>query len=264
MDKQSANTQPANIDTLSVDTLKVKLFADGADKAGMLEMYSKPYVQGFTTNPTLMRKAGITDYLGFAREMLELIPDRSLSLEVFSDEFSEMEQQAHQLARLGENVYVKIPITNTRGESSLPLVHRLTTSGIRVNVTAVMTRDQINASCAALANGAPSYLSVFAGRIADSGIDPVPVMRDTVKLLSAHPSIELIWASPREVLNVIQADQVGCHIITATNDILKKLSLLGKGLSEFSLETVQMFRNDAIQAGFSLPLEVGHLAAANA
>jgi transaldolase len=255
--------KPVNSDKLCVEALNVKLFADGADKAGMLEMYSKPYVKGFTTNPTLMRKAGISDYLGFAREMLELIPDRSLSLEVFSDEFVEMEQQARQLARLSENVYVKIPITNTRGESSLPLVRRLTTSGIRVNVTAVMTTPQIEESCIALAGGAPSYLSVFAGRIADCGIDPVPLMRDTVKLLAPHPSIELIWASPREVLNVIQADQVGCHIITATNDILKKLSLLGKELSEFSLETVQMFRNDAIHAGFSLPNESEDLKVGN-
>jgi transaldolase len=241
--------------TLTLENLKVKLFADGADKAGMLEMYARPHIKGFTTNPTLMRKAGISDYMGFAREILTLIPDRPLSLEVFSDEFSEMELQAVELAQLSDHVYVKIPITNTRRESSLPLVRRLVGRGIKVNVTAVMTWQQIEDTCRALENGPAAYLSVFAGRIADSGIDPVPVMRETVQHLKGSPNVELIWASPRELLNVVQAHDVGCHIITATNDILKKLHLLGKGLSDFSLETVQMFRNDAIQAGFSIAVD---------
>jgi transaldolase len=239
---------------ITIESLKVKLFADGADKAGMLEMYANPHIKGFTTNPTLMRKAGISDYLGFASEILDLIPDRPLSLEVFSDDFVEMEQQALRLARLSDTVYVKIPITNTKGESSLPLVKRLAGMGVKVNVTAVMTRQQIEESYKALRSGPASYLSVFAGRIADSGIDPVPLMRETVQLLQDAPNVELIWASPRELLNVVQAHSVGCHIITATNDILKKLSLLGKDLGQYSLETVQMFRNDALHAGFSLPL----------
>lgn len=242
------------MESITLQSLKVKLFADGADKDGMLEMYANPYISGFTTNPTLMRKAGITDYLGFAREILDVIHDRPLSLEVFSDDFAEMEQQAVRLSELGPTVYVKVPITNTRGESSLPLVKRLAARGVKTNVTAVMTREQIRDSAEALRGGPPCYLSVFAGRIADSGVDPVPLMRETVEQIADAPNIELIWASPRELLNVVQADQVGCHIITATNDILKKLPLLGKDLSTFSLETVQMFRNDAIGAGFTLPL----------
>jgi len=242
------------METVTLESLKVKLFADGADKAGMLEMYANPYIKGFTTNPTLMRKAGISDYLSFAREILGYIPDRPLSLEVFSDDFSEMEQQALRLARLSDTVYVKLPITNTKGESALPLVRRLADMGVKVNVTAVMTRQQIEESYDALSNGPACYLSVFAGRIADSGIDPVPLMRETVQQIGDASNIELIWASPRELLNVVQAHIVGCHIITATNDILKKLPLLGKDLGQFSLETVQMFRNDAVQAGFSLPL----------
>lgn len=242
------------METVTLDSLKVKLFADGADKAGMLEMYANPHIKGFTTNPTLMRKAGISDYLSFATEILELIPDRPLSLEVFSDDFAEMEQQALRLARLSDTVYVKLPITNTKGESALPLVRRLAGIGVKVNVTAVMTRKQIEESYNALKGGPACYLSVFAGRIADSGIDPVPLMRETVQQIGDASNIELIWASPRELLNVVQAHSVGCHIITATNDILKKLSLLGKDLGQFSLETVQMFRNDAVQAGFSLPL----------
>ena len=242
------------MEIVTLQSLKVRLFADGADKAGMLEMYANPYISGFTTNPTLMCKAGISDYLGFAREILDLIPDRPLSLEVFSDDFDEMERQAILFAGLGRTVYVKVPITNTRGESSLPLVGRLAASGVKTNVTAVMTRRQIEDSYQALRGGPPCYLSVFAGRIADTGVDPVPLMRETVRLIAEAPNIELIWASPRELLNVVQADEVGCHIITATNDILKKLPLLGKDLSTFSLETVQMFRSDAVKAGFSVPL----------
>jgi transaldolase len=246
--------ETVTLESVTLEALRVKLFADGADKAGMLEMYANPYIKGFTTNPTLMRKAGISDYLGFAQEILEHIPDRPLSLEVFSDDFAEMELQALKLARLSDTVYVKLPITNTRGESALPLVRRLAERGVKTNVTAVMTRKQIEESHEALKNGPACYLSVFAGRIADSGIDPVPLMRETVQQISGSSNIELIWASPRELLNVVQAHNVGCHIITATNDILKKLPLLGKDLGQFSLETVQMFRSDAVQAGFSLPL----------
>ena len=235
-----------------IEDLKVKIFADGADLAGMLEMYKKPYIQGFTTNPTLMRKAGLTDYMSFAKEVLEHIPDRPLSLEVFSDEFSEMEKQAQKLSKLGPNVYVKIPITNTKKESALSVVRHLAEAGIKVNVTAIMTWDQIEGACLALSNGPASYVSVFAGRIADTGRDPMPVMKRTVERLKTQPQCELIWASPRELLNVVQANDVGCHVITATNDILKKLSLLDKDLAEYSLETVQMFRDDAVKAGYTL------------
>ena len=236
--------------------LKVKLFADGADKGGMLEMYRKPFVKGFTTNPTLMRKAGISDYRGFAREILDAIPDRPISFEVFSDEFDEMERQAREIATWGENVYVKIPITNTRREAAYDLVRALSRDGVKVNVTAMMTLDQVRAVADAVRGGAPSCVSVFAGRIADTGRDPMPIMAEAVRILADVPGAELIWASPRELLNVFQAEAVGCHIITATNDILKKLDLIGKDLSDYSLETVQMFYNDAKQAGFALDLNV--------
>jgi transaldolase len=236
--------------------LKVKLFADGADKAGILKLYANPLIQGFTTNPTLMRKAGITDYEAFSRDLLESIPDRPISLEVFADEFPEMGLQARQIAAWGENVYVKIPITNTRRASSLKLVRELAGDGIKVNVTALMTPGQVREAADALAGGPAAYISVFAGRVADTGRDPVPMMAECVGLLSHHPNIELIWASPRELLNVFQADAIGCHIITATHDILAKLSLVGKDLLQYSLETVQMFHNDATKAGYSLPVGV--------
>jgi transaldolase len=236
----------------SVATLRVKLFADGADKAGMLEMYRKPMIKGFTTNPTLMRKAGISDYRAFAREVLCAIPDRPISFEVFSDEFDEMERQAREIAQWGENVYVKIPVTNTRAESSEAVIRSLTRAGIKVNVTALLTLDQVRRVSDALAGGAPACVSVFAGRVADTGRDPVPLMAAAVELLRPQPDIELIWASPRELLNIFQADAVGCHIITATNDILGKLPLVGKDLHEYSLDTVKMFRGDAVKAGFSL------------
>ena len=239
-----------------VNDLKVKLFADGADKTGMLEMYRKPFVKGFTTNPTLMRKAGISDYRGFAREILEAIPDRPISFEVFSDEFEEMERQAREIATWGPNVYVKIPITNTRREPSYDLVHSLSHEGVKVNVTAMLTLEQVRAVAGALRGGAPSCVSVFAGRIADTGVDPVPIMAESVRLLANVPGAELIWASPRELLNVFQAEAVGCHIITATNDILKKLDLIGKDLADYSLDTVKMFFNDAAQAGFTLDVPV--------
>ena len=232
--------------------LRVKIFADGADTACMLEMYRNPLIKGFTTNPTLMRKAGITDYQSFARDILRAIPDRPISFEVFSDEFEEMERQACQIADWGKNVYVKIPITNTRGESSAELVRSLAGRGIKVNVTALMTLEQVVEVSGALAGGPPSCVSIFAGRVADTGRDPVPVMAAAVELLRPYPNIELIWASPRELLNVFQAHSVGCHIISATNDILGKLGLIGKDLKQYSLETVKMFRDDAMRVGYTL------------
>ena len=235
-----------------VDQLKVKIFADGADKAGMLEMYAKPYVKGLTTNPTLMRKAGITDYRAFAREILQAIPDRPISFEVFSDEFPEMERQAMEIAGWGDNVYVKIPVTNTRRQPSYELVRKLTKSKVKINVTALMTLGQVRDVVAALDPHTPSYVSVFAGRIADTGRDPVPLMAAAVELLKPNPKAELIWASPRELLNIFHADAVGCHVITVTNDILKKLHLAGFDLDDYSLDTVKMFYNDAVAAGFNL------------
>jgi transaldolase len=235
-----------------VSDLSIKVFADGADKNGMLEMYKKPYIKGFTTNPTLMRKAGVTDYESFARDMLQAIPDRPISLEVFSDEFEEMEHQARKIASWGENVYVKIPVMNTKGEYSQDIVRNLAKAGVKVNVTAMMTLTQVRDMVEALAGGPPAYVSVFAGRIADSARDPVPVMTEAVKLCGAAPNVELIWASPRELLNIFQADEIGCHVITVTNDLLKKLDLVGKDLEEFSLDTVKMFRNDALASGFRL------------
>ena len=236
----------------TVDQLDVKIFADGADKAGMLEMYARPYIKGFTTNPTLMHKAGLTDYRAFARSVLEAIPDRPISFEVFADEFGEMERQAREIAGWGPNVYVKIPITTTRREPAYDLVRRLSNDGIRVNVTAVLTLDQVRCVTEALANGAPSCVSVFAGRIADTGRDPVPLMAACVHVLRDAPKAELIWASPRELLNIFQADAIGCHIITVTNDILKKLPLVGKDLGDYSLETVKMFFDDGRKCGFTL------------
>jgi len=236
----------------SLANLKVKIFADGADRAGMLDLYRSPLVKGFTTNPTLMRNAGITDYEAFARDILEAIPDRPISLEVFSDEFAEMEVQARRIASWGDNVYVKIPVTNTQGESSIPLVRALAKAGVKQNVTALMTLAQVRDVSAALASGPPACVSLFAGRVADTGRDPVPIMAAAVQLLAMYPQVELIWASPRELLNIFHADQVGCHIITVTHDLLKKLGLVGKDLDEYSLDTVKMFRNDAVKAGFKL------------
>jgi len=235
-----------------ISELKVKLFADGADRTEMLALYANPLIRGFTTNPTLMRKAGISDYESFACDILAAIPDRPISLEVFSDEFPEMERQARKIAGWGENVYVKIPVTNTRGEPSLPLIRRLSQAGIRLNVTALLTLEQVRQVGAALEACSAGCVSVFAGRIADTGRDPAPLMREAVCLLRPYPQLELIWASPRELLNVFQADSVGCHIITATPDILKKLDLVGKDLDEYSLETVRMFREDAIKADYSI------------
>jgi transaldolase len=235
-----------------VEQLRVKLFADGAEKAGMLEMYAKPYIKGFTTNPTLMHKVGLTDYRGFARSILEAIPDRHISFEVFSDEFDEMERQAREIATWGENVYVKIPVSNTRREPSYELVRRLSRDGVKLNITAILTLDQVRCVTEAVRGGAPSCVSVFAGRIADTGRDPVPQMTEAVTILRDAPEAELIWASPRELLNIFQADEIGCHIITVTNDILKKLALVGKDLDDYSLDTVKMFYDDGRKAGFKL------------
>lgn len=235
-----------------VDQLSVKIFADAADRDGMLELSRVPYIRGFTTNPTLMRKAGVTDYRRFAREVLAAIPDRPISFEVVSDDFDVMERQAGEIANWGTNVYVKIPVTNTRGESSCALVRRLSHSGVKVNVTALLTLDQVRDVIDAVAGGAPSCVSVFAGRIADTGIDPTSVMRDALEVLRQAPQAELIWASPRELLNIFQADEIGCHIITVTQDILRKLPLVGRDLRDYSLDTVRMFHDDASQAGLSL------------
>ena len=235
-----------------VEQLKVKIFADGADKVGMLEMYEKPFVKGLTTNPTLMKKAGITDYRAFCKDILTSINDKPLSFEVFSDDFAEMERQALEIASWGENVYVKIPITNTKQETCYALVEKLANQKVKLNVTALMTLDQVRNVVAVLDPNIPSYVSVFAGRIADTGYDPVPLMTTAVEILKTAPAAELIWASPRELLNIFQADEIGCHIITVTNDILKKLSLIGYDLNEYSLETVKMFYADAVAAGFKL------------
>lgn len=238
--------------------LKVKIYADGADKAAMLEMYANPLIAGFTTNPTLMRKSGVADYRAFAREILQLIPDRPISFEVFADDFDEMEQQAFEIASWAENVIVKIPITNTRGQSSDGLLQKLAVGGVKVNATALLTLGQVRRVTEVLGGGPPCKVSVFAGRIADTGRDPVPLMAAAVELLHPFSNLELIWASPRELLNVFQAEAVGCHIITATTDILKKLNLVGKDLHEYSLETVKMFYNDAHKAGYHLPLLAGN------
>jgi transaldolase len=232
--------------------LKVKLFADGADLAGIKEMAANASISGFTTNPTLMRKAGITDYKAFALEVLKIVLDRPVSFEVFADDFSTMEKQALEIASWGEHVNVKIPVTNTKGEFCGPLVKRLSEQGVQLNITAVMTMDQVEKITEQLYPGTPAIISIFAGRIADTGRDPVPIMAQAVKVMKSKPKAELIWASPRELLNIFQADDVGCHIITATNDILKKLQLIGKDLSAYSLETVEMFYKDARAAGFSI------------
>ncbi|MBI4356156.1 MAG: transaldolase [Candidatus Omnitrophica bacterium] len=238
----------------SLKTLRVKIFADGAELSGIAELAQRPYIRGFTTNPTLMRKAGVTDYRAFARKVLQLVGGRPVSFEVFSDEFAEMERQANEIASWGENVYVKIPVTNTLGDFAGPLIRRLSSSRVQVNVTALTTVEQVAEVAGCLSPETKSCVSVFAGRVADTGRDPVPLMAEAVAALRSCPAAELIWASPRELLNLIQADTVGCHIITMTNELLAKLPLLGKDLVAFSLETVQMFRQDALKAGFTIPL----------
>jgi len=235
-----------------IDRIQTKIFADGADLDGILKLAEDALIAGFTTNPTLMWKAGLTDYEEFARRLLERITKQPISFEVFADDEDEMRRQARKIATWGGNVYVKIPITTTTGESMAPLVRELSEDGVQVNVTALFTTAQVELITEAVRDGAPSYVSVFAGRIADAGVDPLPIMARSVDILADAPRAELIWASPREVLNVVQADQVGCHIITMTHDLLPKVKSLGKDLEQFSLETVQMFHRDAVAAGFSL------------
>lgn len=232
--------------------LSVKIFADGADLKGILALAKDPRISGFTTNPTLMRKAGVGDYESFARELLEHVTTLPVSFEVFADDTDEMWRQARMISSWGNNVYVKIPVTNTAGESMAGLARELSEEGVKINVTAMFTTAQVEVITAAVKDGAPSFLSVFAGRIADAGIDPVPIMAESVSILRAAPQASLIWASPREILNIVQADQIGCDIITVTHDLLPKLDSLGKSLDQFSLETVQMFHQDAISAGYIL------------
>jgi transaldolase len=232
---------------------RIKIFADGASLPSMLESARDPRISGFTTNPTLMRKAGISDYRAFAREVLASIKDRPISFEVFADEFADMRRQAQDIATWGDNVYVKIPITNTRREPATALIRELASSGVKLNVTAICTLDQVRDTAQALKGGAPSVVSVFAGRIADTGRDPIPLMKEALGMCrAADKRIELLWASPRELLNIVQAAEVGCDIITVTPDLLKKLELVGKDLADFSLDTVQMFYRDAQAAGFKL------------
>jgi transaldolase len=238
----------------SVDQLRVKIFADGADLKGMKEAAAQPLVKGFTTNPTLMRQAGVSDYKAFALDVLKLIPDRPVSFEVFADDFPTMEAQGREIASWGDNVYVKVPVTNTKGEFAGPLMTRLSGSGIKLNVTAIMTNAQVKAVAASLAKDTPAIVSVFAGRVADTGRDPVPLMREAVSLLKDWPQAELLWASPRELLNIFQADEIGCHIITVTGDVIRKLALVGKDLDGYSLETVAMFYRDAQTAAFTIPI----------
>lgn len=235
-----------------IEKLRVKLFGDGADIESIKRLKANPLVAGFTTNPTLMRKAGVTDYREFAREVLVEITDKPVSFEVLSDDFREMEAQAREIASWAHNVYVKIPITNTRQESSVPLIERLTAFGVKMNITAICTLEQMKAVLPAMRHAESGFVSIFAGRIADAGVDPEPIMIQAVELLREYPKLELLWASPRELFNVIQADRIGCHVITLTDDVWKKLPLLGKNLDQFSLETVQMFYNDAVAAKYEL------------
>jgi transaldolase len=235
-----------------IEDLKVKIFAYGADKAGMLEMYAKPYIKGLTTNPTLMKKVGITDYRVFCKDMLSHIKDKPLSFEVFSDDFAEMERQAMEIASWGDNVFVKIPVTNTNRETCYALVKKLGAHKVKMNITAIMTLTQVRDVVAALNPVVPSYVSVFAGRIADTGRDPLPMMAAALEMLKVSPAAELIWASPRELLNIFQADDIGCQVITVTNDILKKLSIVGYDLESYSLDTVKMFYCDAVAAGYKI------------
>jgi len=238
----------------TLSELSIEIFADGADLNGMLEMAAQPYISGLTTNPTLMRKAGITNYSEFAKQVLNEIKEKPISFEVFSDELHLMIKQGEKIASWGENVFVKVPITNTKGESTVPVISQLTSLGVKVNVTALMTTDQAVKVLSALNPSVQSNISVFAGRIADTGTDPLPVMQECLQQMRVMPNSKLIWASPRELLNVFQADAIGCHIITATNDILKKLSLVGYDLDNYSLDTVKMFHDDALNAGYTIAI----------
>ncbi|MHB8512031.1 MAG: transaldolase [Actinomycetota bacterium] len=236
----------------SIKDLNVRIFADGADRADMLSLYANPIIKGFTTNPTLMRKAGVTDYEAFARDILEVINDRPISFEVFADEQEEMGRQARYISSWGDNVYVKIPVTTTAGEPMTDLIAKLAADGVKQNVTALMTPQQVEDVSQVLAFGPSSFISVFAGRIADTGRDPVPLMKECLQVMKPHKNIELIWASPRELLNIFQANEIGCHVITATKDVLNKLDLVGLDLNDYSLDTVRMFFDDALRAGFDL------------
>ena len=235
-----------------LNNLKIKIFADGANKKDMLDMNSKPFIKGLTTNPTLMKKEGITDYRNFCKDILKTIKEKPISFEVFSDDFSEMERQAREISSWGNNVYVKIPITNTNQENCYETVRRLSKDKIKLNITAIMTLDQVKEVTSVLQSDVPSYVSVFAGRIADTGVDPEPVMTQAVSILKSLRAAELSWASPRELLNIFQADRIGCQVITVTNDILKKLTLIDYDLNTYSLDTVKMFYSDAVAAGFKL------------
>jgi transaldolase len=235
-----------------LEQISTRIFADGADLDGILALAADPRIAGFTTNPTLMRKAGLTRYAEFAQQLLERVTTHPISFEVFADDPAEIRRQALIIAGWGENVYVKVPVTTTSGESLAALVRELSETGVKVNVTALFTTAQVELITAAVKDGAPSNISVFAGRIADAGVDPVPIMARAVQIMAAAPRAELIWASPREILNLVQADRIGCHIITITHDLLKKLDCLGKGLEQYSLETVRMFHDDAAAAGFTL------------
>lgn len=237
---------------MAIPQFRIAIYSDGADVREMVAARDAGIVKGFTTNPTLMRKVGITDYEAFAKEALAATGDMPISFEVFADEFDEMERQAKLIATWGEPVYVKIPITNTKGESSIPLIRRLSSAGVKLNITAILTIQQVREVVDALDPNTPAIVSVFAGRIADTGVDPVPIMSEAVTICASKPKAELLWASPREVLNIVQADQCGCHIITVTPDLLKKLPMIGKPLDELSLDTVKMFYNDATAAGFKL------------
>jgi transaldolase len=235
-----------------LDRISTKIFADGADLQGILALAADPRIAGFTTNPTLMRKAGVGSYEAFAQRVLEQVDKHPISFEVLADEPQEIRRQAYCIASWGENVYVKVPVTTTAGESLAMLVRELAEKGVKVNVTALFTPAQVELITEAVKEGAPSCISVFAGRIADAGVDPVPIMARSVEIIAQAPRAELIWASPREILNLVQADSVGCHIITITHDLLKKLDGLGKGLEQYSLETVRMFHRDAAAAGLAL------------
>ena len=235
-----------------IEDLKVKIFSDGADKEDMLDMASKTFIRGLTTNPSLMKKAGIKDYEAFAKDILSTIKEKPISFEVFSDDFDEMEKQAMKITSWADNVYVKIPVTNTKKESSKELIKRLVEKEVKLNITAIMTLDQVKTVLSVLDNKVPSIISVFAGRIADTGKDPIPLMKECLTEMKINPKSELLWASPRELLNIIQADQIGCHIITVTKDVIKKLKLVNYDLEDYSLDTVKMFYKDAVDAGFKI------------
>ncbi|OHC73410.1 MAG: transaldolase [Rhodospirillales bacterium RIFCSPLOWO2_12_FULL_58_28] len=234
------------------ENLKVKIFADGAIIEDMVALYANPLIKGFTTNPTLMRRAGVPDYEAFAKEAVAAIPDRPISFEVFADDAEGMAAQALKINGWGDNLYIKIPITNTKGESCVPLIRRLAGEGVKINVTALMTARQVEETVAVLGDSPSCYISLFAGRIADSGVDPLPIMTEALRIMAPYRQLELVWASPREVFNIVQAGDIGCHIITVTYDLLKKTALFGKDLNEFSLETVRMFHHDALAAGYRL------------